>query len=540
MNNQESAASGTPPWAYLSTPLGSKSALLLSVSGGIFLGLCFKFSLLSWAAWFAVVPLFYILVSERTLHAVLYSFLFGATFVLVQSGWLLAIDVVSPALIFLAWILLAVEQGIFFGLFAVIYKGAVHRYVDMRGRWIISTTVLFMAMHSARTEGVFGYPFGSLASTQKDLHVLGSASIWGEYGLTFIMVLFSVLVLRFWLELRGGTKRAVLRKLLAGATLLFALNYGLGTLGYDPAGEATKIRSSEDSIEVAMVQPSIPQKMKMDEEKAGENKERLLELSSQALEENQGLDILIWPETSTPLSFNDDPQLRMLLGEMLKGTDTELVAGSFNRDGDRVYNAAYHVSSDGKIEGIYNKMKLVPFSEFLPFRTLLKPTGIFNYSPGDISPGREFKIFDGAGYNFSVIICYESLSSENARQMVLHGADAIFVLTNDAWFHRTNELEEHLQGSRLRAIENGRYVVQSANTGLTAVIDPAGELTSLGDIEKAQVVHGAFRPITKRTLFTRYGHFLPFFNLFLLPVLLFWPRPQHIKVENVKLDSKTT
>jgi apolipoprotein N-acyltransferase len=192
--------------------------------------------------------------------------------------------------------------------------------------------------------------------------------------------------------------------------------------------------------------------------------------------------------------------------------------GAVTRREDTYYNSAILLSAQGKHLCRYDKIHLVPFGEYIPFNKLL--SFLETIVPiGEFSRGKIFTVFPFPD-KFSVLICFEDLFPEISRQFVKRGAGLLVNITNDAWFGKTSAPYQHLQASVLRAVENRRFLVRAANTGISGFIDPGGKIISLlADPQGEERFISAYATQTiysqeKLTFYTRFGD-LFLFSLFL-------------------------
>jgi apolipoprotein N-acyltransferase len=175
-------------------------------------------------------------------------------------------------------------------------------------------------------------------------------------------------------------------------------------------------------------------------------------------------------------------------------------------DGVRPVNAAALVRPDGSWGEIYAKMHLVPFGEYVPLAPLLGFANRFAQGAiGDFVPGGEPVVVRSDGLSPGTVICYEMVFPDLVRRFPLRGADLLVNLTNDAWFGTSSGPYQHFQMAVLRAVENRRYLVRAANTGISAIVDSRGRVLARTRLEEARVLEGTVRPVAGRTLYTCAG-----------------------------------
>jgi apolipoprotein N-acyltransferase len=171
-------------------------------------------------------------------------------------------------------------------------------------------------------------------------------------------------------------------------------------------------------------------------------------------------------------------------------------------------------------------MQLVPFGEYVPLRRLLFFVGSLVQAVSDFSPGTEPRVFEmGDGRTVSVAICYESVYPWIARAFAARGSQLLATITNDAWFGRSSAAYQHFDQGALRAVEEGRYVVRAANTGISGAVDPYGRVLAASPIFEPAVLTVDVRLLSDRTIYSRVGDLIVWMSLGIgLGVLLarFW------------------
>lgn len=340
-----------------------------------------------------------------------------------------------------------------------------------------------------------GFPWNLAAYTLADwLPFAQVASLVGSYGLGFLLVLCSALA---GLAFRTPDRRLqVIGFASAAAIAVTVAGFGFARLTLsDPP--------SERGAQIRVVQPNIAQSAKWDE---GSRKANILQLL--ALSARPGdFDILLWPETAWPGFFAEDTGARVMLGWLLPDT-TVLLAGSPEREvtpiGTVYRNSVLAVAPDGSILTRYAKHHLVPFGEYVPWRSVL-PFQRLVESLGDFSPGPgPLTIAFGHHPYAGIAICYEIIFPGHVVDDAIR-PDWIFNATNDAWFGSSIGPKQHLASARMRAIEEGLPLVRAANTGISAVVDAYGETLAMLDIETSGVIDMRLPRPLPPTLYARLG-----------------------------------
>ena len=207
----------------------------------------------------------------------------------------------------------------------------------------------------------------------------------------------------------------------------------------------------------------------------------------------QPTDLIVWPEA--PNDFLEiDPTLRAnvsseqfhaAISSLARAAKAPIIVGMIGVDADPQvkrgydeYNSADFIAPDGRFVGRYDKMHLVPFGEYVPYKKLFFFAGSLLQDVGLLDPGKRRTVFPTGGHTYGVFICYESVFGDEVRQFVNLGADVLVNISDDGWYGDTSAAWEHLNMARMRAIENHRWVLRATNTGVTAAIDPYGRVVA--------------------------------------------------------------
>jgi apolipoprotein N-acyltransferase len=206
---------------------------------------------------------------------------------------------------------------------------------------------------------------------------------------------------------------------------------------------------------------------------------------------NEHPKLIVWPETVIVRALNLDPALQARFGAIAKSLNAELVVGTFEvtKPENREYNTLFFFRPDGGLDRVYRKRQLVPFAEHLPLRPYLSWIP-WAREVNDIGTGDSPGIVDADGMRIGPIVCWESAFSGLNVDDVRHGAQALAIATDDAWFGTTAGPYMHAQIAQMRAIETGRWIVRAAATGISGIIAPNGRYTEHSKLEVATVVTG--------------------------------------------------
>lgn len=371
------------------------------------------------------------------------------------------------------------------------------------------TASLFTLFEYCHTLTFLGVPWGRLAVGQMGcLANVQSASLFGSYFITFIM-LFTASLLAVSTEYvkKAQSKKAFLCAILASAVFLSNLTFGAVRIAtFSPSGK---------SVRAAAVQGNILYEEKWTD-KAGHTMDVYRDLTLNAA--SDGADLIILPETALPYDISDSPRVINYFSDLARDADTTVLATCFESIDGKLYNTAYIVFPDGSFSNTaYKKRHLVPFGEYTPFLSVIEkvfpPLASIGALDDAVTPGDDCELFTVDGHRIGSLICFDSIYENLCLESVRDGAELICISTNDSWFSKSAALSQHNAQAVLRAIENGRYVIRSANTGISSFISPLGKtLTSLPDGEKGYILENVYYTDTT-TLYTITGNLLIYVSL---------------------------
>jgi apolipoprotein N-acyltransferase len=219
-------------------------------------------------------------------------------------------------------------------------------------------------------------------------------------------------------------------------------------------------------------------------------------------------DIILWPESPAP--FQDkDPRLLKALGDLAISMQAPVIAGTTSLDphGPRfdMYNSALFVGMDGAVAGRYDKIHLVPWGEYIPYKSFFSFAKNLTQAAGDMTHGWRRVVFSTDGHRFGVFICYEEIFGDEIRLFVKQGARVLVNISNDGWYGDTCAPWQTLNMSRMRAVENRRWLLRDTNTGITTIIDPYGRLTASVPRHALTSLAARFGYRTDLTFYTVHG-----------------------------------
>ena len=416
----------------------------------------------------------------------------------------------SAPVALLALFLFCLYLGLYHGLFGLLLSLAVGPGRDDR-RALLATPFLWVAVELARTR-VTGFPWNLLGTAQVDNISLSRITTWtGVYGVSFEIMLVNVAVAAAFLVPRKKRNTLLMASFAAAAVL--------------QAGRLVDAPALATDHAALLMQENIPVDTNWTRNAFEQALSELTDLSVKdaAAEssvsgsmgvlgtEQRKMDLIVWPESPAPF-FTNDPLFRDPVSRMARETHSWVVTGAIGStpaksggSGSQVFNSAALISPAGEWTARYDKVHLVPFGEYLPFPRLLAFAGGLTKEVGEFGMGESRAPLDAGGTRLGVFICYESVFPDEVRQFANNGAQVLVNLSNDGWYGDSGAYAQHLNQTRMRAIENGRWLLSTTNTGVTASIDPYGRTVErlLRKQRAALVAHYALTSVT--TFYTRHG-----------------------------------
>ena len=223
-----------------------------------------------------------------------------------------------------------------------------------------------------------------------------------------------------------------------------------------------------------------------------------------------GCGLIVWPESPAPF-FANDSVFRQAVTRLGQEASAYVVVGSLglkqeDRPGvpQQLFNSAALISPAGDWAARYDKVHLVPFGEYVPFKSIFVFAQKLTREVGDFNPGTSRQPLSAGGNRLGVFICYESIFPDEIRQFARNGAQVLVNISNDGWFGPTGAPGQHLNMARLRAIENRRWVLRATNTGITTVIDPFGRLIASAPRNQRIALNAPYALINDTTFYARH------------------------------------
>lgn len=455
---------------------------------------------LGFLAWFSFVPCIYFLNDIKKIKTVIgYAFLWGFIYHLSFLYWLsgnIGIDslILKYFTMFLVSSFLALNIVIIFFLYFFLKKNCSNNYV------FYILPLIVVSVEFLRSFGLYGFTWSSFSYSQTDyLLISQNIEYTGIYGLSFWIVLINVIIYDLL-----NTRYSKMKLYILMISFLFPWL----------TGAIIKNNYIEPSsyIKAKIIQPNIS----LNEKRKNLNASLSTLINLSTSSSNDSIDLIVWPESSISNRFlrngNYNNKLSEHMNSFLKNEKIHLVAGLEANYKNKKFNSAVLFNNDSIIN-IYHKQRLVPNVEHTPefFNIIGYNMGLTNFSIGD-----ELTMFSVNNIPFASMICIESIFAHPTRLFVKNGAKFLVYIVNDGWYTKPPEPQQHAKRSIYRAIENRRSVIRCANTGISMVIDPYGNIIHKTELNNSNVINANILISDTKTFYTKYGNLFSILNLLAL------------------------
>ncbi|NQT24278.1 apolipoprotein N-acyltransferase [candidate division KSB1 bacterium] len=416
-------------------------------------------------------------------------------------GWATVLGVTGTLLVFASY----------WALFSILMHWLVRRW----GREVFWTTpVLWTGYEMFIAFGPMAFPWNSLAYTQSyTLDAIQFISFTGSHGITFWIVLINVL---FYFLIHEHWKTKRFRAFAMAIVVFLALPWIHGSIAMNRPQEISR------PVRVSLIQGNIDPYKKWTTDFVDSNYTIYQDLSRLSAESKP--DLIVWPETAAPSYLRRQYQYLRPIKHIVDSLQTPILTGApdyewIDKQNVKTYNAAFLIQPEGWHLDRYYKMRLVPFSERVPFMQyipfLYEFSKKFTLDIGSFNAGDSIHVFSTQSKSlketirFATLICYDSVFPQLAREFVQRGAEFLVIITNDGWFGPTSGPYQHAQIAVLRAIENGIWVARCANTGISEFINPFGMITQKTRLNETAILTESIDLKSSNTFFVKYGRRFP-------------------------------
>ncbi len=498
-----------------------KKILLTVLSAGFFI-LSFPDYDYSLFAWFFLIPLFTITEGESPLKSFYiswFSFLIafsGTVYWVVNSMYNYGGIPVYLSVFFL--LLLSAYLALFPGCFFMLYKIICAKTSLTAGLAI--SPFLWVSLEYLRGHILTGFPWAIAGYSQwKMLPLIQVCDITGVYGISFLLVIFNASLYRAFFALKdddkkGGSGFFGRFSLLLISVFLLCVFLIYGKTRINDMG---KITSTGKPLNVGVVQGNIEQDIKWDDDGIVSSIGKHISLTDRVVGQCSP-DIVLWPETALPFFPERRKTYADIVKTFVKEKDISLLSGGLgiteNNGKELMFNSVFLFNPEINMQR-YDKIHLVPFGEYIPFEKLLR-ISLFDEIIGDIGSfdsGEDIKVFNTRKGKFSVVICYEIIFPDLVRRFASSGAGVLFNVTNDAWFGKSSAPLQHFSNTVFRAIENRRFIVRSANSGISGVTAPDGSIVKMTNIFREDSFCAKVLLTDEKTFYSSYGDVFAYLSL---------------------------
>lgn len=474
----------------------------MAVVSGVLIALSFPNANLSFLAWVALIPLLIALEGTTPRNAFRIGFLCGITAYAIILYW---INIVVTRYGHLPWavsipiyLALVAWLAMFYGLSALVASAGERCGIKSA----FSLPMAWVTFDLIRSFLLSGFPWAMLGHSQyRILPLIQIADISGVYGITWLIVLANVVLYRILRAVSGSVVSYPAKSALVLLSALIAtLWYGFDRLNRPDNGNSKPLR-------VALVQGNIEQDVKWSPAFQNETMAIYEGLTREAAK--SGIDLAVWPESAAPFFFQDERYQAERIRALARELRITLLFGSPAhelRDGERVFlNSAFVVAPTGETLGRGDKLHLVPFGEYVPLGRFFPFISKLVVGIGDFSPGERASALDIGPTRVGTLVCFEGIFPELARDYVNAGARILVNITNDAWFGRSSAPYQHLSMAVFRAVETRTPLLRAANTGVTAIIDSNGHISTMTPLFEQTFRIGEVRPGNGNSLYLKIG-----------------------------------
>ena len=413
----------------------------------------------------------------------------------------------------------------YLAIYPAITAMAMARLISQGGR----SALFFLPAAWVATEYLRGFLFGGfpwvpLGNSQVTvLAVAQAASVFGVYGLSALVAFVNAAIA--FVVLSTGRSRMI-----AGVATVAVL-VGIAAWGSWRVAEGSLTRQGT-ALRVGLIQGNVAQEDKLNPSPQTDRRIFTSYLAMTRDAVRRGAEYVIWPESSTPFTFGHDAVGEAALRELAREVGVPILFGSDQIVAEpelRQYNAAFLLGPDGETEAVYRKIHLVPFGEFFPLQewlTFAAPL-VKRFLP--FTPGDSVVLLPVNGRPTSTAICYEVVFPSLMRDAVLQGSELLTTVTNDGWYGTSSAPYQHFEMASMRAIEEGRYMARSANTGISGVVDPYGRVVQASAIFEQVGLVVEVRLLSGRTIYSQIGDVIAYVGMALTMIALVVVRPRKRK-----------
>ncbi len=492
---------------------------------------------------------------NQRFELILWAFLLSLSFYSEMTGFLAWVALVRPIAIFsklsskeafrtgffygfflnlflIYWVIMVTVPGVFGAVFLLASYVAVLFWIYSKVyaiKPIFGLTAfpfLWVGLEYFRTLTEFSFPWSDIGYSQSYyLKIMQIVSVTSVHGLSFIIIIVNILL---WQLIR---KEVVVERKLTSILVSVALIGGLVSYGWIVMPKYPL----PGKVDVVLMQGSVPIEVKWAKGNEWHSFNLYDSLAQTAADTIPKL--FVWPETSAPTYLSHNAEYRKVVGQIAKKSGGYHLVGaggaSYKNKKQRYFNSIYQFNPEGQFEQRYDKMKLVPYAEHVPYQdyfpflqkdfvekylTFIKTYNVQWWS--DFYPGDSIILFKTPEYEYATLICFESTFPEFSREAILKGASFLVTVTNDTWFGASVGIHMHSRIFLTRAIENRSWGVRVANSGFTYVVDGYGRIRDELELFEVAALQSKINLLDEKSTFTQYGDIIGYIS-WLITLILF-------------------
>ena len=457
-------------------------------------------------AWFGLAPLVIALLrSPRfTFRAFILGWIAGTVFFYGSCYWLTYAAIrygnVPTIVAYLALIPASAIGGLFPAFFALLLGRVIARFGI---KSLLFAPFIWVAMEWARL-GITGQLWNAIGYSQAFVPSLIQSARWGGvYAIGFLILTTNAAIAFVWIRRSRHSVGVTGVTIVCIAVIIVWQNYA-------SSQPPTKSDPSSSNTVVIAIQPNVPMEPVESLEETDALVARHVAMSKNALDAITNPTtqrVVIWPESPMNFMYARDPQFRDLLAAFTKANRTSVVLNALEPAPDGgSYNAAIMVNEEGRLTAQYDKIRLLPFGEYVPIPRWVPGASFIPAMVGDFTPGVDYPLLQLGNARAGIFICYEAAFPYIARRFANDGADLLVNISNDGYLGPTPVMKQHLANAVFRAVENRRPLLRVTNTGITAYITPQGTIQdATNGYETAVRTWSSGRTSNVKTFYTRHG-----------------------------------
>jgi apolipoprotein N-acyltransferase len=504
--------------------------IILSLLSGILLALSFSIPSLSFLTWFSLIPFFFAIYNYKLSgrQGFKISFIFSLTYYLGLLHWLFRLhpltwvgftETQSILLITAAWFVFSLIESLGLSLVGFLIGVLKPRGINK----IVLPVCLWIIIEWMQSLGATGFTWGRLALSQfENINIIQSTNLFGSLFISSLIVLVNVVLA---LSLIDYSKNKLSYKPIITTIIIFLLNLSYGYYSiYEKTDDGKEINAT-------IIQGNILSDQKWDMQ-AIDMFNLYNNLTKDALKQYPKTNLVVWPESAITDAVDIErnrtikyPEILTRIKEIAKNNNIYLATGIFTIKFPEpnkydISNSILAVSPKEEIVGSYSKRHLVPFGEYLPFRKILEALipGInkINAIGNDVTQGKDTSLINTSFGKIGGLVCYDSILPQLTRSSVNDGAELLVLVTNDSWYKDSIGVYEHNGQSVFRAIETDRYMVRAANTGISTIISPSGQIISKLDPLTKGFISNTVKSRNTKTLYSVLGEIIAIISLIIV------------------------